>query len=60
MIWSLVAIVAESGENPIPKCETGFIDLQSYLLSAIPELAGLKDEANEPSLNGRASFGQVS
>ena len=51
---------ADAGANPIPKCETGFLDLQGYLLKAIPTLAGLKMEGStQPSMNDRVSFGQL-
>ena len=50
---------SNSGQNSIPRCETGFHDLVRFLLVSNSKLANLKDGSGNPSLNGKVSYGQL-
>jgi hypothetical protein len=43
----------------IPVCTNGFIDLQRFLVTSVPKLAGCKDKSGKLSLNGDQQWGRL-
>jgi hypothetical protein len=55
----LVTSQAKAVRNPIPTCRNGFVDLQAFLLSNIPKVAGCKDWRGKSNLNGKPCWAQL-
>jgi hypothetical protein len=55
----LVSNQVNDVRNPIPTCTNGFVDLQAFLLSNIPKVAGCKDQRGKSNLNGKPCWAQL-